>query len=340
MSAPLVSVKMITYNHAPYIAQAIEGVLRQRTDFPFELVIGEDCSTDGTRDIVFDYQKRHPDVIRVVTSERNVGMKQNSYRTGRACRGKYIAFCEGDDYWHHPLKLQKQVYHIDSHPECGLVFSDYDVYDAASQRTIYCYNRHIRPNMPRSPGLVDIVSGRGGILAGLLTCTIMVRRELVVQVIEADAYLHKEAHFLMGDTQLWAEVSCLKQINYLDESLVTHNLLVESASRSRDICRRLRFSVSGSEMLLYLCDKYDLPKQIRAVHERNWRADALRLAFHERDAKLAGEVRDRGGPLRFREWLKYLGARNAALHCLVKPLVGLRLRYLVTHDDFWFRDLH
>ena len=71
MTEPLVSVKMITYNHAPYIARAIEGVLHQKTVFPFELVIGEDCSTDGTREIVFKYQRKHPDVIRVVASEKN-----------------------------------------------------------------------------------------------------------------------------------------------------------------------------------------------------------------------------------------------------------------------------
>ena len=68
---PLVSGKMITYNHEPYIAQAIEGVLIQETGFPIELVIGEDCLTDGTREIVFDYQRKYPDIIRVVTSEKN-----------------------------------------------------------------------------------------------------------------------------------------------------------------------------------------------------------------------------------------------------------------------------
>jgi len=114
---PLVSAKMITYNHAPYIAQAIEGVLQQETNFPFELVIGEDCSTDGTREIVFDYQKKYPDVIRVITSEKNVGVHKNSMRTFKVCRGKYIALCEGDDYWTDPNKLQMQVDFLESHKD-------------------------------------------------------------------------------------------------------------------------------------------------------------------------------------------------------------------------------
>jgi glycosyltransferase involved in cell wall biosynthesis len=105
---PIVSVKTITFNHAPYIRRCIESILMQKTTFPFELVIGEDCSTDGTRDIVLDYAKKYPDVIRIITSETNVGEIPNEIRTGLACQGEYIALCEGDDYWIDPLKLQKQ----------------------------------------------------------------------------------------------------------------------------------------------------------------------------------------------------------------------------------------
>jgi glycosyltransferase involved in cell wall biosynthesis len=105
---PLVSVKTITYNQAPYIRRCIEGVLMQKTTFPFELVIGEDCSTDGTREIVLDYAQKNPEIIRVITSESNVGAKENSKRTNFACKGEFIAYCEGDDYWIDPLKLQKQ----------------------------------------------------------------------------------------------------------------------------------------------------------------------------------------------------------------------------------------
>jgi glycosyltransferase involved in cell wall biosynthesis len=125
---PLVSVKMMTYNHEPYITQAIEGILCQKTSFPFELVIGEDCSTDRTLEIVMDFQKKYPHVIRVVTSEKNVGAHKNSERTRKACRVKYIAFCEGDDYWQDSYKLKKQVDYLEDHPECGLVYSSYDVH--------------------------------------------------------------------------------------------------------------------------------------------------------------------------------------------------------------------
>jgi len=124
---PVVSVNMITYNHEPYIRQAIEGVMMQQTDFEFELVIGEDCSTDKTREICFEYQKRYPDKIRVLWCDHNLyrdphSAGGNAERNMAHCRGEFIAFCEGDDYWIDPQKLQKQVDAMRGHPSVGLCF--------------------------------------------------------------------------------------------------------------------------------------------------------------------------------------------------------------------------
>jgi glycosyltransferase involved in cell wall biosynthesis len=119
---PLVSVRTSTYNHAKYIEQCIEGVLAQQTMFPIEYIIGEDYSTDRTREIVFDYARRYPNIIRVITADNNFGMKANGYRTRSACRGKYVALCEGDDYWTDPLKLQKQVDFMEDHHDYSLCF--------------------------------------------------------------------------------------------------------------------------------------------------------------------------------------------------------------------------
>lgn len=106
----IVSICCITYNHEKYIGQAIEGFLMQETNFEFEILIGEDCSTDRTRQILDDYLLKHPDKkIKIITSESNVGANNNAVRVFKAVRGKYIAICDGDDYWTDPLKLQKQV---------------------------------------------------------------------------------------------------------------------------------------------------------------------------------------------------------------------------------------
>lgn len=117
---PVVSVQMITYNHEPYIRDAVEGVLMQETEFPIELVVAEDCSSDKTRQIVLDFQRRYPSVIRVLVSEDNVGPMRNSFRAGNACRGKYTALCDGDDYWTDSRKLQKQVCFLESNQEYSM----------------------------------------------------------------------------------------------------------------------------------------------------------------------------------------------------------------------------
>ncbi len=108
---PVVSVHMLTYNHETFIREAIEGVMMQETDFEYELIIGEDASQDKTREICFEYQKKYPDKIRVLWSEENVTRPYggNGARVTARCRGEFIAFCEGDDYWTDPKKLQKQV---------------------------------------------------------------------------------------------------------------------------------------------------------------------------------------------------------------------------------------
>ncbi|MFC6098041.1 glycosyltransferase [Flavobacterium qiangtangense] len=119
---PLVCVDLITYNQEAHVAQAIESILMQQTDFKFVLVIGEDCSTDSTRSIVKSYQQKHPENIILKLPEKNLGMLYNETTNIALCQAKYIAWCEGDDYWSDPLKLQKQVDFLESNPDYILSF--------------------------------------------------------------------------------------------------------------------------------------------------------------------------------------------------------------------------
>lgn len=114
---PILSVWMTTYNHERFIGKAIESVAMQNTTFPIELVIGEDCSTDGTRTKILEYKEKFPDLIFPVFREKNIGMMPNALDALSKCKGKYIACLEGDDYWIDKTKLQKQVDFLESNPE-------------------------------------------------------------------------------------------------------------------------------------------------------------------------------------------------------------------------------
>ena len=128
---PVVSICCATFNHEPYIAKAIEGFLMQETDFPFEIVIRDDCSTDHTADIVRRYAERYPHIIRTFFEEENTYSKgvKAMQAIFKLARGEYIAICEGDDYWTDPLKIQKQVDFLSRHDDYVLTYTAAEAFD-------------------------------------------------------------------------------------------------------------------------------------------------------------------------------------------------------------------
>lgn len=119
---PLLSVCLITYNHAPFIRQAVDSILMQQTDFYWELIIADDCSTDGTTKIVQEYALNNPGKIKTILQAKNVGAAKNWMQLITTPKTKYIAYFEGDDYWTDPLKLQKQVDYLERNQDCSICY--------------------------------------------------------------------------------------------------------------------------------------------------------------------------------------------------------------------------
>ena len=141
---PLVSVFCLTYNHAPYIRQCLDGFLMQRTSFDYEVIINDDASTDGTTEIIKEYENKYPEIIIPIYHEENLYSKGergfwNKYCLPRA-QGKYIALCEGDDYWTDPYKLQKQVDFLEEHPEYSMCFHNAVVFNDEHDRKNLRFN--------------------------------------------------------------------------------------------------------------------------------------------------------------------------------------------------------
>lgn len=119
---PDICIAMLAYNHEAYIAQAIESVLMQQTSYQYKIIVAEDCSTDNTRQILLDYQKKYPDKFKLILQDKNVGVSKNNRDLLSNIEGRYVAALEGDDYWTDPDKLQKQVTFLEEHQEyvlCG-----------------------------------------------------------------------------------------------------------------------------------------------------------------------------------------------------------------------------
>lgn len=154
---PVVSICCITYNHAPFLRKCLDGFLMQQTSFPIEILIHDDASTDGTDEIIREYAARLPEIVFPLFEEENQYSKPNHkyidlYNYERA-QGKYIAYCEGDDFWTDPKKLQKQVDFLEANPDYSVCFHDYSVFDA---RTGVCTEVEYIPPLRMIDGGVDV----------------------------------------------------------------------------------------------------------------------------------------------------------------------------------------
>ncbi len=169
INVPTVSVVMITYQHESYIREAVEGVLMQQCSFDVELIIANDCSPDNTRHIIHEIIDNHPNGkwIKYIEQETNLGMIPNFIYALKECKGQYIALCEGDDYWTHPLKLQKQVDFLSNNFDYSMCFHEiYSFREGAKEEQLHCSNLN-----KVSFALKDIV------LANFIpTCSVLLRK--------------------------------------------------------------------------------------------------------------------------------------------------------------------
>ena len=218
------SVAMITYNHERFIAQAIDSVLMQQVNFDYEIVIGEDCSTDATRDIVAGYQRKYPDKIRLLPPKTNMGGNKNLSQTLHACLGEYVALLEGDDYWISPYKLQKQVDFLDRNPDFALCFHNVMVVDELQGRTP---RNHCCADQPEVSTFEDILSKNF-----IATLSTVFRRNSFA------AFPQWVYQLKMGDWPLHTLVAQHGKIKYLNEVMGVYRVHQGGMwSMSNDILR-------------------------------------------------------------------------------------------------------
>lgn len=316
--APLVSVAMITFNHEPYLAKAIESVLAQRTDFDVEIVVGEDCSTDNTMRILSRYSDEYRDKIRVITSEKNVGMHANIERTEKACRGKYLAYLEGDDFFNDPDKLRKQVQFLESHQDYDLVHGDFDEYFQEEKKFIRNYNKHFR---------IDIAAGdvfRELLIRNFIsTCTVCLRRESLEKYFDYGEVAERKG--MLGDYPRWLDIAAHSKVGYIDESLSTYRVLKQSATHSPDGTKRMDTLVSQYNVKLFYVEKYGCPQEVKNVILQNHAKELLETAFRNRDREQAiARYADLKSILKaqkrtdFDSLMCYWGAKNTLCHYVAR----------------------
>lgn len=257
-NCPLVSIQCLVYNHEPYLRQCLDGFVMQKTDFPFEAFVHDDCSTDGSTSIIKEYADKYPTIIKPIFEKENqyskIGYSGINKILLNQSNGKYIAFCEGDDYWIDPYKLQKQVDYLELHPECGLVYTNSRIFNQSAGT----FSDVTFPKQSDFKGLL--------VESVIFTLTTCFKRELYVRYLQE---IQVDPNWLMGDTPLWLFIAAQGPIKYLTDVTSVYRVLENSASHSTDINKNIRFCLSSYDIRIHFAKKYhceNLIKQITVHH--------------------------------------------------------------------------
>lgn len=256
MEHPLVSVCITTFNHAPYIGRAIESVQRQRVAFPIEIIIGDDCSEDATLSIVERYAAEDSR-IRVLRAEQNQGMHLNYRRTLLAARGRWVALCDGDDFWSDDEKLARQIAALDASPEAGMCYTrSYRFCQGAEAK------RWIYPTAGLHTSFSDLL--RNNTVENI---TAVARRELI-EAYYAEIKPEQHAEWLTDDAPMWIWFAKRSKIIALDYPTASHRLLAESQSQSTDYHRRIAFCDSTASIAIFMARHFGEPHHIAHIERQ------------------------------------------------------------------------
>lgn len=282
----MVSIRCLVYNHEPFLRQCLEGFVMQQTNFRFEAIVHDDASTDQSAAIVREYAEKYPEIIKPVLET------ENQYSKGRGLldhimdehiRGKYVAVCEGDDYWTDPLKLQRQFDFMESHPECSLCFHANEDLLPTGEKVVH------RPSVVKELYSVeDALNGGGGFMA---TCSLFYRWEYLLGEGRPDFWRKSP----VGDLPLMLFFASKGYLGYIDEVMsVYRKQAVGSWSARQDTLKK---RTRHHKIILQLYDSFDeytgyrYHTSIKAKKDRNikgHRKDAFKSIFRYIRDKVKG----------------------------------------------------
>lgn len=312
---PLVSILCATYNQEKYIKTTVDGFLMQQTQFPFEIIVHDDASSDTTPSILREYELNFPDTFNNIYQTQNQLSQEFSSVTkilANKARGKYIAFCEGDDYWTDPLKLQKQIDLLEANPDYGMVHTNYDVYIEPESR-IMKYTRDIP---------------EGNIFKYLLksnqigTLTAVFRKEFILSAISEGIF---DQGFKMTDYPLWLFIASSSKVGFISDTTSMYRRLRESASNSENPIRAHLFRQSAVDIVLYFSSRQNIMEEMNPVIDHLFRMQlqhAYAFGVFEM-SKLPYNYLKARKQLTLRDRILYLACNNPAIVTGYKKLKQL-----------------
>jgi len=262
---PLLSIRCTTFKQEKYIAQCLESFLIQDTNFPFEICVHEDASPDGTADIVRQYAEKYPKVIKPLFEVENQYSKNDGSFTRivtSMLTGKYVAMCEGDDYWTDPLKLQRQVDYLEAHPDCAMV-----VHGCVTINDKTGENEGRFPvfNEERDIPTEEVILGGGGLFG---TNTMVYRRELLEHT--RDKYWDASP---VGDFPLILTAASQGKVHYMPNVMSVYRIFSSGSWSSTTLASKNAFEkrtnhVKGCRESLVYYDEFTNHKYSKAIDQK------------------------------------------------------------------------
>lgn len=282
-----VSVVVTTYNQQDTIARTLDSILRQECGFDYEIVIGEDCSTDGTLTVCKEYARRFNGKIRLIANPRNKGLVANYYDCLLQCRGRYIADCAGDDYWIDSRKLQKQYDMLERNPDVTLVHTDWQYVDSLTG-TVSPSDPDGKKSQFRKP----ILHGRD-IVKPLICheatpivhlCTAMYRRDTFLKAYNDDRGLFRDKSYTCEDLQLIVSLAMMGDIAFLPDITLNYSTGSDTVSYSVDHAKTFDFYMGAFLPTLHLAQKAGIASDKEFIgHAKSTLQFILAQAFNSRD---------------------------------------------------------
>ncbi len=290
---PLVSIRCITYNHERFIEQAIDGFLMQKTNFPFEIVIHDDASTDKTATIIREYETKFPKIIKPIYETEN----QYSKKIGEVARiidsavkGKYIAFCEGDDFWIDKNKLQKQISFLENNPKYGLCYTYSKRYFNKARK----FSKKKSGKCLKTPEDLIIHGNK------IPTATICIRSSIYKDFREF--MNNNNLYFAMGDYPLLLYFAIHSRIHCIRKITSVYRVLEESASHFNSIDKSIKFIKSAHDVQKYFCKTFNLKisdVQLDSIYQYMY----IWKLIHYKDLEKAKEENKKLKPYHFKSYI-------------------------------------
>lgn len=327
----MVSVIVVAYNEEATIRRALDSVLMQECHLPVEIVVGEDCSTDGTRAICEEYARRFPSAVRLMEKAPNKGVIDNYYDCLLACRGKYIADCAGDDFWTDRLKLEKEVRIMEKDERVTIVHTDWNYYNEATGESFHGGVQEFASALTDGRDMLEAIITQTK-RPVIHLCTALYRASAIRKAYFSRPEMFRNKAFRCEDLQICFAMAEMGVVAYIPECTLNYSHGGETVSSSASDTRQFAFVKGVTELSFYLSTTYNIRGRSVEKYFSKRLFDLLMHAFRSRSAALRDDALSCGRRWKARQtplaWAARAVMSNAAtwelVTCARKVFVWLK----------------